>query len=42
MEIGVANLVRDRARNCCEYCRLRQEDERYLRFHIEHIIARKG
>jgi hypothetical protein len=32
--------VRDRAANCCEYCRLRQEYHD-LPFQIEHIIAKK-
>ncbi|MEO8612108.1 MAG: HNH endonuclease signature motif containing protein [Chloroflexota bacterium] len=33
-------LVIERAGNCCEYCRLSQEDVRFS-FHIEHIIAEK-
>lgn len=41
MNIGVANLVRDRAGGCCEYCRLQQRDEQYLRFHVEHVVPRK-
>lgn len=32
--------VRDRAGNCCEYCRL-AEAGRLARFHVDHIIAKK-
>ena len=41
MNIFVGNLVRDRADHRCEYCRLRQEHEPFLRFHIEHVIPRQ-
>lgn len=34
------NIVIQRAGNCCEYCRLSQEDVSFS-FHIEHIIATK-
>lgn len=33
-------LVKDRADNCCEYCRI-APDERILPFHIDHIISIK-
>lgn len=33
-------FVRERAGNCCEYCRL-SEAERLARFHVDHIIAIK-
>jgi hypothetical protein len=33
--------VRRRAENRCEYCRLRQEHDRFHHFHVEHVIARK-
>ena len=33
--------VRERARDCCEYCTLPQEAEPFFRFHIEHITARQ-
>ena len=36
----IRRMVVKRAGNCCEYCRLSQDDAFY-RFHIEHIIARK-
>ena len=34
------SLVRERARNCCEYCRLSQS-ERLVRFYVDHIIPIK-
>jgi hypothetical protein len=33
-------LVRERARNCCEYCRVSQS-VRLVRFQVDHIIAIK-
>ena len=41
MDETVANLVRDRAGNRCEYCRLHQDDEPFFRLHIEHIIPKQ-
>lgn len=40
MDPSTSQLVRQRARNRCEYCGLPQ-DYSALRFHIEHIIARQ-
>ena len=37
----VRQLVRDRAENRCEYCRLRQEHQSFKRFQIEHVIAKQ-
>ncbi len=34
-------VVRDRARNCCEYCHLPQNRFPLVAFHIEHVIARQ-
>ncbi len=34
-------LVWQRADDCCEYCRLRQEHLPYVTFHIEHVISKK-
>ena len=34
-------LVRTRAGDRCEYCRLHQDDEPFFRFHLEHIVARQ-
>ena len=41
MDRQLRDLVRDRAGNRCEYCRLRQEHYRLWRHQIEHVIPRK-
>ncbi|MBS0209601.1 MAG: HNH endonuclease [Planctomycetes bacterium] len=41
MDEALRTLVRQRARDVCEYCRLPQQSSRFVRFHIEHIIARQ-
>ncbi len=41
MDVAVRTLVRQRAGNRCEYCRLHQDEEPYFRLHVEHIIARQ-
>jgi hypothetical protein len=38
MDAAVRNLVRERAANRCEYCRLPQEAYD-LTFHVEHIVS---
>ena len=38
MDAAARHLVRQRAGNCCEYCRLPQEAVDAT-FHIEHVIA---
>jgi HNH endonuclease len=38
MRSSLENLVRERARGCCEYCRLPQAYDE-LPFEIEHVIA---
>jgi hypothetical protein len=35
----LVQLVRDRAHDCCEYCRV-PEKHSTLRFHVEHVIPR--
>ena len=40
MDAATSQLVRQRAANRCEYCRLPEEFSG-LRFHIEHIVARQ-
>jgi hypothetical protein len=40
MDARLRQFVRQRAKNCCEYCGLRQEQEP-LAFHIEHITSRQ-
>lgn len=41
MDQELRRQVRVRARNRCEYCRLRQEDEDETPFHVEHVIAQQ-
>jgi hypothetical protein len=41
MDAALRRLVRERATDRCEYCRVRQEDDALFSFHIEHIIARQ-
>jgi hypothetical protein len=40
MDGATRNLVRRRADNRCEYCRLRQEHS-HLAHHVEHVVARQ-
>jgi hypothetical protein len=40
MDAGTRRLVRERAGERCEYCRLRQRDSELLH-HIEHIVAKQ-
>jgi 5-methylcytosine-specific restriction endonuclease McrA len=40
MDDRLRQLVRRRAKNFCEYCQMRQDQEP-LSFHIEHIIPRR-
>lgn len=39
--IGAATrrLVRERAEHRCEYCRTRQDDEPFVAYQIEHVVA---
>ena len=41
MNAALRRLVRRRAGNRCEYCRIHQQDDPHLSFHVEHIIAKK-
>lgn len=41
MDEAVKNLVRNRAQNTCEFCRLHQVHQPAFRFHIEHIRPKK-
>lgn len=38
---SLRELVRLRAGDRCEYCRMHQDDDPFLRFHVEHIVARQ-
>ena len=39
MDAALRNLVRQRAGNRCEYCRVHQDDDPFYTFHVDHIIA---
>jgi hypothetical protein len=41
MDAAVRQIVRDRADDCCEYCRLPQSGAPFVTFHIEHIQSRQ-
>ena len=41
MDAGTRRLVWQRARDCCEYCRLPQEAAPVASFQVEHIRARQ-
>ena len=41
MEAEVRSLVRERAQNRCEYCRLPQSAAPFFAFHVEHIRAKQ-
>jgi hypothetical protein len=41
MDNALRSLVRRRAGNACEYCRLPQAASPIARFHVEHIVARQ-
>jgi hypothetical protein len=41
MDAALRAFVRERAGRRCEYCRLHEEDDDFLAFHVEHVIARQ-
>ncbi len=41
MDNDIRQIVRERARNGCEYCHLPQFAASFFNFHIEHIVARQ-
>ena len=41
MNESLRSLVRQRASDRCEYCHIHQNEEPFLRFHVEHIIAQQ-
>ena len=41
MDEALRILVRRRAGDVCEYCRLPQTSSRYVRFHTEHLVAKQ-
>lgn len=41
MDTALRNLVRERAGDCCEYCHIRQDQDPFFSFAIDHVIARQ-
>jgi len=41
MNAKTRQLVRRRARRCCEYCHLPEASVSYLVFHVDHIVAKQ-
>ncbi|HKB03509.1 MAG TPA: HNH endonuclease signature motif containing protein [Gemmataceae bacterium] len=39
MDAALRAFVRKRAGRRCEYCRLHEDDDDFLAFHVEHVIA---
>jgi hypothetical protein len=41
MDVAVRTFVRMRAGRRCEYCRLHEDDDDFLAFHVDHFIAKQ-
>ena len=41
MDAALRAFVRERAGRRCEYCRLHEDDDDFLAFHVEHVIAKQ-
>lgn len=41
MNESIKNIVRTRAGDRCEYCRLHQKDSPLARLHVDHVIPKK-
>jgi len=41
MDAALRAFVRERAGRRCEYCRLREDDDDFLAFHVDHVIAKQ-
>jgi 5-methylcytosine-specific restriction endonuclease McrA len=41
IDLFTRELVRRRAKQCCEYCGLHEDDDPLFAFHVEHIIPRQ-
>lgn len=41
MDPGARELIRTRAGNACEYCRMPQQATPLIPFHVEHIVSRQ-
>jgi hypothetical protein len=41
MDVALRGFVRARAGRRCEYCQIHEDDDDFLVFHVEHIIAKQ-
>ncbi len=41
MNAALRAFVRQRAGRRCEYCRLHEDDDDFLAYHVEHVIAKQ-
>jgi hypothetical protein len=41
MDAALRAFVRERAGHRCEYCRLNEEDDDFIAFHVEHVVAKQ-
>ena len=41
MDAALRAFVRERAGHRCEYCRLRADDDDFIAFHVDHVIAKQ-
>lgn len=41
MDASLRAFIRERAGRRCEYCRMHEDDDDFLAFHIEHVIAKQ-
>ena len=41
MDAALRAFVRERAGHRCEYCRLHEDDDDFIAFHVEHVVAKK-
>lgn len=41
MDASLRSFVRERAGGRCEYCRLHEDDDDFMSFHVEHVIAKQ-
>lgn len=41
MDASLRSFVRERAGGRCEYCHLHEDDDDFMSFHVEHVIAKQ-